>query len=223
LEKGQFQKWPHRNKKSRINPFKQKYKNQITVTIMALLKKLFSSKQVANSDVIPADVNVKQDTNSDDNNQVEDTKDDERKNNLIKITWGTGMPIDVIFCFIHKNFEEEGYQDALVNTDLNYRETKVGIIRNDLEMLFKRISLKYKGDIRMLDIKIENARNAYALSSAALLQARRDTYEEHLSEIENMEKLLEAGDSKMMTMIESYRRGFMKGIAAMTLKFINNE
>lgn len=147
----------------------------------------------------------------------------EDKEKLLTITWGTGMPIDVIFNFIHKNFEEEGYQDALVNTDINYRETKVGIIRNDLEMLFKRISLRYKNDIRELDVQMENARNAYALSSAALLQARHDTYEEHLSEIANMEKLLEAEDPKMMTMIESYRRGFMKGIAAMALKFINNE
>ena len=147
----------------------------------------------------------------------------EEKEKLLTITWGTGMPIDVIFNFIHKNFEEEGYQDALVNTDINYRETKVGIIRNDLEMLFKRISLRYKNDIRELDVQMENARNAYALSSAALLQARHDTYEEHLSEIANMEKLLEAEDPKMMTMIESYRRGFMKGIAAMALKFINNE
>lgn len=153
----------------------------------------------------------------------EDNVAEEDKEKLLTITWGTGMPIDVIFNFIHKNFEEEGYQDALVNTDLNYRETKENIIRNELKMLFKRIALRYKNDIRELDVQIENARNAYALSSAALLQARHDTYEEHLSEIANMGMLLEAEDPKMMTMIESYRRGFMKGIAAMALKFINNE
>ena len=61
----------------------------------------------------------------------------ENKQKVITIKWGTGMPIDVIFNFIHKDFEEEGYQDALVNSDLQYRETKEGIIRNDLKMLFK--------------------------------------------------------------------------------------
>ena len=67
------------------------------------------------------------------------------------------MPIDVIFAFIHRDFEEQGYQDALVNSDLRYREMKEGIIRNDLRMLFRRISLRYQSDIRMLDVQIKNA------------------------------------------------------------------
>ena len=146
----------------------------------------------------------------------------EKKDNIITITWGTGMPIDIIFNFIHKNFEEDGYQDALVNTDLKYRETKEEIIRNDLKMLFRRIVLRYKKDIRMLDVQMENAQKAYALSSASMLQAQRETFEEHLSEIEGMEKMLEENDPKMTTMIESYRRGFFKGIAAQAEKFINN-
>ena len=112
---------------------------------MALFN-LFNSKQAANSDVIPVgNSNLKV---VDDENEapVEEKKDEEKK--IITITWGTGMPIDVIFNFIHKNFEEEGFQDALVNSDITYRDTKEKIIRTDLEMLFKRITLRYKSDIR---------------------------------------------------------------------------
>ncbi|MBR1668711.1 MAG: hypothetical protein IJ693_10625 [Bacteroidaceae bacterium] len=90
-------------------------------------------------------------------------------------------------------------------------------------MLFKRISLRYKNDVREIGVQIENAQKAYALSSASLLQARKETYEEHLAEIAEMERLLDVDDPKMITMIESYRRGFLKGIAAITLKFINND
>jgi hypothetical protein len=160
------------------------------------------------------------------NEQQDDSKKEESSENkqkVITIKWGTGMPIDVIFNFIHKDFEDEGYQDALVNSDLQYRETKEGIIRNDLKMLFKRISLRYKSDVREIEVQMRNAQEAYAMSSASLLQARKETYEEHLAEIAEMERLLEANDPKMMTMIESYRRGFLKGISAITLKFINNE
>lgn len=156
----------------------------------------------------------------DDSNKEEPS---ENKQKVITIKWGTGMPIDVIFNFIHKDFEDEGYQDALVNSDLQYREAKEGIIRNDLKMLFKRISLRYKSDIREIEVQMRNAQESYAMSSASLLQVRKETYEEHLEEIAEMERLLEANDPKMMTMIESYRRGFLKGISAITLKFINNE
>ena len=171
---------------------------------MALFKKLFSSKLVANSDVIPAELNDEQDVNNENQNPVGKTKDDESKTNLITIKWGTGLPIDVIFHYIHKNFEEEGFQDALVNSDITYRDTKEKIIRTDLEMLFKRITLRYKSDIREM----------------VLL---KKTYEEHLAEIEEMQELLNADDPKMTTMIESYRRGFLKGITAATLYYIEKK
>ena len=144
------------------------------------------------------------------------------KHEFITIKWYTGMPIDVIFNYIHKDFEDEGYQDALINSDIQYRETKESIIRNNLKMLFMRISLKYKNDIREISVQIDNAQKSYSLSSASLLQARKETYEDHLEKIAELETLLDANDPKMQTMIESYRRGFTKGIAAITLNFINN-
>ena len=183
---------------------------------------LFNSKKVANSDLDPVNIDKEQDVNDEEQSPMEETKDEDKKN-LITITWGTGMPIDVIFNFIHKNFEEEGFQDALVNSDITYRDTKEKIIRYDLEMLFTRITLRYKTDIRMVESKMNNAREAFALSAVAKLDSLKRTYEEHLTEIENMKELLDADDPKMTTMIESYRRGFMKGVTAATLNFIENK
>lgn len=183
---------------------------------------LFNSKKVANSDLDPVNFDNGQDVNEEEQIPMEETKDEEKKN-LITITWGTGMPIDVIFNFIHKNFEEEGFQDALVNSDITYRDTKVKIIRYDLEMLFTRITLRYKTDIRMVESKMNNAREAFALGAVAKLDSLKHTYEEHLAEIEDMKELLDADDPKMTTMIESYRRGFMKGVTAATLNFIENK
>ena len=153
--------------------------------------------------------------------EKENSNDD--KGNLITITWGTGMPIDVIFGFIHKDFEDEGYNDAIVVSDLKYGETKESIIRNDLKMLFKRVTLRYKHDIRRINVQIKNAREAYILSVVAELEAQCNTYEEHLAEITEMERLLEENDPKMTKMIESYRRGFLKGMAAQTTKFITTK
>ena len=187
---------------------------------MALFN-VFGSKPKENVEETPIEMaETTQPENVSDNSSEKDKEEDKKR--LITITWGTGMPIDVIFNFIHKNFEEDGFQDALVNQDITYRDAKERIIRNDLEMLFKRIILRYKGDIRAVDVKIDNARKALALSAASELEARRVTFEEHLNEIKDMQQKLEANAPTMTTMIESYRRGFMKGIAASTVSFINN-
>lgn len=186
---------------------------------MALFR-LFGTKPKEDGEMIPELANNVQGEGESTDSQTEERNSEER---VITITWGTGMPIDVIFNFIHKNFEEEGFQDALVNCDITYRDAKEKIIRNDLEMLFKRIILKYKSDIRMMNVKIDNAQKALALAAACDMAALRETYEEHLDEIHEMQRQLEANDPKMTTMIESYRRGFLKGIAANAVNFINNK
>ena len=183
---------------------------------------MFGAKPKEEFQMIPIEPAEPKETETTEETASDEKKDEEQKH-LITITWGTGMPIDVIFNYIHKNFEEDGFQDALVNSDITYRDAKEKIIRNDLEMLFKRIILCYKKNIREIDVQINNARQAYALSAASTLEAQRVTYEEHLTEIDEMREKFEADDPKMMTMIESYRSGFLKGISAIAVNFINNK
>ena len=156
-------------------------------------------------------------------NSLSVESNESNKENYITIMWGTGMPIDVIYNFIQKDFEEQGYKDALVNSDLKYRESRENIIKNELKLLFNRILLRYQSDIRDIDVKIKMAEEAYAISSASMLSARKVTFEEHIKEIHRMERLLEENDPEMTTMIESYRRGFLKGIVIQTVEFIENK
>ena len=186
---------------------------------MTLLS-LFGAKPKEEVEMVPVMTENTTEQDAEDVKNSEEDKEEEEKKHLITITWGTGMPIDVIFNYIHKNFEEDGFQDALINSDITYRDAKERLIRYDLEMLFKRITLRYKNDIREIGIMIDNARKAYALESAAKMEARRETYEEHLEEIKDMQARLEAEDPTMTAMIESYRRGFQKGIASKTMSFI---
>jgi hypothetical protein len=182
----------------------------------------FGKKPEENVEMIPEVNNETQESVNDQDAPNNEEQKDEDKKRMITITWGTGLPIDIIYNYIHKDFEEEGYQDALINQDATYRDAKITIILNDLSMLFKRITLRYKTDIRRVKVMIENNRQAFALAAASDLEALLETYNEHLAEISKMESMMAANDPKMMTMIESYRRGFLKGNAAVTINFLNN-
>ena len=193
-----------------------KHINNKTMTLLKLFGQKPTSNEIVNIDDV---TNISSREIKEKESNPSEKKEEDR--NFITIAWGTGMPIDIIFNFIHKDFEEEGFQDALVNSDITYRDAKEKIIRNDLEMLFKRIILRYKNDIREVDVNIDNASKAYAITAACRLQARRETFEEHLLEINEMQTLLNNDDPKMLTMIESYRRGFQKGMAAVAINFID--
>ena len=140
---------------------------------------------------------------------------------IVSITYGTGMPIDVLYAFINKDYEQEGYQDALVNTDAEYCTAKESIILNKLQQLFRRVLLRYSGEIREIEVQAANAKSLFALTSASILEARKATCEEHIAEINSMMEKVNAKDPEMMTMVESYRRGFTKGCAAQTANFLN--
>ena len=132
------------------------------------------------------------------------------------ISFGTGRPIDAIYAFITRDFEDEGYNDALINNDKSYRDTKEALLRNNLKLRFQQVKVRYQDDIRKLKVQVQIAEESMVVSSAAQLKATIETFQSHLAEIARMEEDLERNDPKMTQMIESYKRGFLKGIAAQT-------
>ena len=142
---------------------------------MALFN-LFNSKQVVNSDVTPETDNNLQVVSDEKEAPVEEKKDEEKK--IITITWGTGMPIDVIFNFIHKNFEEEGFQDALVNQDVAYRDIKEKITLRGSSYVTKMTSGKLRlrlimPERHMLSLQLQGWTLLNRLMKSIFLRSRR--------------------------------------------------
>ena len=154
----------------------------------------------------------------------EDFVDDLEPNlesNTITIKYGTGMPIEAIYAYMQDDYEQEGYDDAMCNADMAYKESKKEIIKNGLKMLFEQVRLRYESDIRDINVQIDIVEMQGLTTSSMSLKARRDTYNEHLKKINDMELSLDREDKKMMNMIASYERGFLKGVSARSESFIN--
>lgn len=137
-----------------------------------------------------------------------------------RISYGTGCPIDSIYAFVTRDYEDQGYQDALVNCDMSYRKAKEELLRNSLSALFAQVKLRYNDDIRKLNVQIRSAEEQMINSAVEMLKAQIKTYESHLVEIDKMEKELANNSPRMTLMVESYTRGFLKGVAAQSMGFI---
>lgn len=142
-------------------------------------------------------------------------------NNAVTVKHGTGMPIDVIYDYIQGDYEQEGYDDAMCNADMTYKEAKKEMIKNGLKMRFDQVRLRYESDIRDISVQIDIVETQGLTTTSMTLKARRDTFNEHLSKINEMGSSLDREDKKMMNMIASYERGFLKGISAKSESFIN--
>lgn len=150
-----------------------------------------------------------------------DNSDPETDNNVYQIAYGTGFAIDAIYAFIKHDYEQKGFDDAMVNPENSYKESGKTLIKNELKQLFEQVRLKYRADLRLLQVQIDNMEKQGLPVQAANLYARKETYEEHMKKIEDMEKRVEEQEDSMMSPIYTYERGFLKGLAAKSDSILN--
>lgn len=154
--------------------------------------------------------------------EVEVTNDvTEEKNDVVMIKYGSGMPIDLIYGFLKKDYEAKGYDDALTNPDVSYKEMNKAMISSELEVKLRQVKLKYEDDMRELDFHIASRREAGLVEIVRQLEVRKEMLQRHMNELTQMEKDFENKASYMMGTLLSYERGFLKGMGAISLQQMN--
>ena len=74
----------------------------------------------------------------------EDKKDSEKKTSYRILCHR--MAYRRIYGYLHKNYEEKGLNDAMVKSDLAFRDMNMGIARNKILMIFRRNQPKLRCD-----------------------------------------------------------------------------
>ena len=147
---------------------------------------------------------------------------DPSTNNLVTIEYGTGLPIDAVYAFLKRNYEDDGFADAMCNIDASYKESKINIIKNELKLIFKQINLRYNNDLKKLNSHISLIEEQGMINTARDLKAQKETYMDHLAEIKKMEEDFD-NNQLNISVVESYNRGFKRGLAAKTEDYINGK
>ena len=137
------------------------------------------------------------------------------------IDYGTGHPIELIYTYIDEDLEEQGRSDANKNSELEYMNTKVEIIKQGLSRLFDIALLKYNDNIRLVEAKKKSLNQFGLLSGIERCNATIETYNEHIKKINELQRAFENEDASMMSMVQSYKRGFAAGVSDNTLQLID--
>ena len=90
------------------------------------------------------------------------------------------LPVtDVVYGYLHKNNEEKGFNDAMVKSDLTFRDMNMSIIRNKILMVFREINLNYDVMKRDLEIRMDTCSAAGLLSTVSELEKSMSTIKAH--------------------------------------------
>jgi hypothetical protein len=128
------------------------------------------------------------------------------------------MPLDEIYKYLRIDFESRGYDDAMSNPDISYRDMNKLLLVSNLKVLFKQVKQIYIDNLKTTDFHIKSREQAGLIDIVELLKNRKETLENHLTEINKMETDLENNVDYMVGMLLSYERGFLRGLAALSLE-----
>ncbi|MGB3616546.1 MAG: hypothetical protein WBA12_00370 [Catalinimonas sp.] len=125
-----------------------------------------------------------------------------------------------IYRFMQKDYETQGYHDALTNPDDSYRSDNVEMIKLDLKLLIDRAELYYRDQETETDLHITTRGRAGLIDVVQELQTRKQMISEHIAKVERIKQDLASDNGTSHRMALSYQRGFSRGLAALTQSLI---
>lgn len=129
----------------------------------------------------------------------------------------TGWPIDMIYGYLHKNYEEKGFNDAIVKSDLAFRDMNMNIIKKKILVTFKEVNLNYDVMTRDFESRIETCKAAGLLTTLLDLETQMSIIRTHKSELEQLERDFRNDADDTSVPLQSYNCGFIRGIATVTM------
>lgn len=141
----------------------------------------------------------------------------------LTVSYATGWPIDVIYGYLHKNYEEKGFEDAMLRNDLAFKDMNVGIIRNKILMVFREINLNYDVMKSDLESRIDTCRAAGLLTTVSEIEKSMAIIKTHKEELRQLEDDFKNNANEASIPLKSYECGFLRGIATIALSNSGNK
>lgn len=139
------------------------------------------------------------------------------ENKPLTVSYATGWPIDIIYGYLHKNYESKGYDDAMLNSNLAFRDMNMNIIRHKILMVFREINLNYDAMKQDLDTRIETCNAAGLLTTAADLNKHMAVINAHKEELSLLEHDFRNNANEASVPLMSYECGFLRGVSTIAM------
>ena len=148
---------------------------------------------------------------------LQQTNDGAEEKKPLTVSYATGWPIDVIYGYLHKNYEEKGFNDAMLRYDLKFRDMNMEIIRNKILMVFREINLNYDVMGSDYESRIETCSAVGLLTEVSELEKKLTIIRTHKEELKQLEADFRNDSNEASIPLKSYECGFLRGIATIAL------
>ena len=147
----------------------------------------------------------------------ETAKEEKVENKPLTVSYATGWPIDVIYGYLHKSYENKGFDDAMLKSDLAFRDLNMNLIKNKILMVFREVNLKYDVMKQDMQTRIDTCNAAGLLTTVSELEKTLSTINSHKEELRQLEIDFRNNANEASIPLQSYDCGFLRGIASIQM------
>lgn len=147
---------------------------------------------------------------------VTQEENNEEKKSLT-VSYATGWPIDVIYGYLHKSYENKGFDDAMLKSDLAFRDLNMSLIKNKILMVFREVNLNYDVMKQDMQTRIDNCNAAGLLTTVSQLEKTLSIINSHKEELRQLESDFRNNANEASIPLQSYGCGFLRGIASIQM------
>ena len=128
-----------------------------------------------------------------------------------------------IFNRIRKDYEIEGYNDALSTADVKYRDDNKEILKLNLRIDIEEAEVEIREYLKELDFHIKSRAKAQLNDLVEELESKKNVFDERLKKLNEMKEDLKNDTGISLRIQLAYNRGFNKGMAALTIANVINK
>lgn len=128
--------------------------------------------------------------------------------------------IHQVYEFLLKDYQQQGYDDALVHPDSSYKVERIREIQGELDIVIRRSKTFYEDAIRELDFLIATRNRMGMVDLVDELKMKKEKAEDHYQKIIAIQQEA-TGQGESHRLVISYHRGFQSGMAAIALHEAN--
>ena len=122
--------------------------------------------------------------------------------------------VTTFYDFLAADHMEQGYNDALINSDATHLNQNVAALKNKLQMELNKAKAYYFNYICDLDNQINRMEKSGLIDTSEDLKTSRKKSQSRYDELIKMEENANNNESEAMAIVISYKRGFHNGLAA---------
>lgn len=130
--------------------------------------------------------------------------------------------LEKIYDFAEIDYEQKGYDDALMNPDNSYSDDNMKLLKLDLGIRIKRAYKTYEDYSKDIEFHIETRNNAGLIDTVKLLESELSKVKDSIKQVKEIEEEFHQNKGLVERISLSYKRGFMRGLAAMSDQILDH-